>query len=227
MCDVCVISFTAAFVCFLFPHCSCCICQPGRAYTISLAMPHASNLKAYYCLPLGSHIGFSNTLRKVASNNLSSLYLCSSNPAEVLACKDKGTFILLNEAAGLELQIRAELCQQNRTVTKILLLIKTEWHLCFTYLQSAPSCSSCLLVNGVQINKETKKICLLLAVSKSAMWAGGERRRSSHRGGEGHSWPQRAQSQYSKKACVYGWGKQLALFGAEMWVIVSCCSCQG
>lgn len=44
MCDVCVISFTAAFVCFLFPHCSCCICQPGRAYTISLAMPHASNL---------------------------------------------------------------------------------------------------------------------------------------------------------------------------------------
>lgn len=97
-------------------------------------MPHTSNLNAYYCLPLGSHIGFFNTLRKVASNNLSSLYLCSSNPAEVLACKDKGTFILLNEAAGLELQIRAELCQQSHTVTKILLLIKTEWHLCFTYL---------------------------------------------------------------------------------------------
>lgn len=92
----------------------------------SLAMPHTSNLNAYYCLPLGSYIGFSNTLRKAASNNLSSLYLCSSNPAEVLACKDKGTFILLNEAAGLELQISTELCQQNRTVTKILLLIKTE-----------------------------------------------------------------------------------------------------
>lgn len=70
---------------------------------ISLAVPHTSNLNDYYCLALGSYVGFSNTVQKVASSNLSSLYLCSSNPAAVLACKDKGTFILLNEAAGLEL----------------------------------------------------------------------------------------------------------------------------
>lgn len=95
---------------------------------ISLAMPHTSNLNAYYCLAHGSYVGFSNTLRKVASNNLSSLYLCSSNPAEVLTCKDKGTFILLNEAAGLELRISTELCQQNHTVTKMLLLIKSKWY---------------------------------------------------------------------------------------------------
>lgn len=119
---------TNYFVSFLFPLCSCCICQPWTAGMISLAMPHTSNLNSYYCLALGLYVGFSNTLRKVASDNLSSLYLCSLNPAEVLACKDKGTFILLNEAAGLELWISPELCHQNHTVTKMLLLIKTKWY---------------------------------------------------------------------------------------------------
>lgn len=98
---------------------------------VFLAVPHTSNLNAYYCLALGSYVHFSNTLQKVASNNLSSLYLCRSNPAEVLTCKDKArtcTFILLNEAAGLELRIGTELCQQNHTVTKMLWLIMTKWY---------------------------------------------------------------------------------------------------
>lgn len=69
---------------------------------ISLAMPHNSNLNSYYCLAVGLDVGVSNTLQKAAGNTLSSLYLCSSNPAEALACKDKGTFILINEAGGWE-----------------------------------------------------------------------------------------------------------------------------
>lgn len=69
---------------------------------ISLAMPHNSDLNSYYCLAVGMYVGVSNTLQKAASSSSSSLYLCSSNPAEALACKDKGTFILINEAAGLE-----------------------------------------------------------------------------------------------------------------------------
>lgn len=116
------------FVSFLFPLYSCCICQPRTASMISLAMPHTSNLNSYFCLALRFCVGFSNTLQKVASDNPSSLYLCSSNPAKVLACKDKGTFILPNEVAGLELWISPELCQQNHTVTKMLLLIKTKWY---------------------------------------------------------------------------------------------------
>lgn len=95
---------------------------------IFLAMPHTSNLNACYCLALRSHVRFSNTLRKVASNNLSSLHLCRSNPAEVLTCKDKGTFILFNKAADLELRIGTELCQQKHTVTKMLRLIMTKWY---------------------------------------------------------------------------------------------------
>jgi len=116
------------FVSFLFPRCSCCIGQPWRACEFSLAMPRSSNLHASCSLALGLYVCFSNALLKVASNNLSSLYLCSSNPAEVLTCKDKGTFILFNEAAGLEVRIGTELCQQNHTVTKMLLLIKTKWY---------------------------------------------------------------------------------------------------
>lgn len=70
---------------------------------ISLAMPHNSNLNSYYCLAVGLYVGVSNTLQRAASSTLSSFYLCSSNPAEALACKDRGAFILINEAAGLEL----------------------------------------------------------------------------------------------------------------------------
>lgn len=95
---------------------------------IFLAMPHTSNLNAYYCLALGSYVHFSNTLRKVASKNLSCLYLCRSNPAEVLTCKDKGTFILFNEAADVKLRMGTELCQQKHTVTKMLWLIRTKWY---------------------------------------------------------------------------------------------------
>lgn len=136
-------SLAAPAVCILVPG---CICQPWRAGIIPLAMPHESNLNSYYCLAVGLYVGVCNTLQKAASNSSSSLYLCSSNPAEALACKDKGTFILINEAVGLEPWIRAELCQQNHTVTKMLLLIKTRQCWRSTCTLPSPACHQELFI---------------------------------------------------------------------------------